>query len=83
MDGRELPVHGDSKHLCEQMCPEQVCDGLVVLEVSWADPDLGQQPVVLTISGQEDRVDLTWSLPQLEETEDERGRWEMDLYWKK
>lgn len=34
VNSRELPVHGNSKHLCHQMSPEQVCDVLVVLEVS-------------------------------------------------
>ena len=65
MNSRELPVHGDSKHLCDQVSPEQVCDVLVVLEVSGADPDLSQQPVVLSVSGQEDRVVFTWGLPEL------------------
>lgn len=34
MNSGELPVHGDTKHLCHEVCPEQVCYGLVVLEVS-------------------------------------------------
>lgn len=34
MNSRELPEHGDSKHLCHEVSPEQVCDRLVVLEVS-------------------------------------------------
>lgn len=69
----ELPVHGNRKHLCHQMCPEQVCDGLVILEIGRAHPDLGQHPVILTISGQEDGGVLTRCLPELKNTEDMRG----------
>lgn len=78
MNSGELPVHGDSKHLCDEVCPEQVCDGLVVLEVSWAHPDLSQQPVILTVSGQENWGVFTRSLAKLEKPDDEV---EMDLYW--
>lgn len=66
VNGRELPVHGNGKNLCHEMSPEQVRDVLVVMEVSRADPDLRQQPVILTISGQEDGVVFTWSLLELD-----------------
>lgn len=80
VNSRQLPVHGNSKHLRHQMCPEQVCDGLVVLEVSRADPDLCQQPVILTVSGQEDRVVFTWSLSKLEKTKGEQEKEEKWIY---
>lgn len=51
VDGGELSVHGDGKHLRDQMGPEQVRDGLVVLEVGRADPDLGQEPVIVGVGG--------------------------------
>ena len=60
-------MHGDGKDLGHQMRLEQVRDGLVVLEVGRADPDLSQQPVILVISGQEDRVIFARSLLELEE----------------
>lgn len=68
VNSRKLPEHGNTKHLCHQMCPEQVCDCLVVVEVTGADPDLSQQPVVLTISWQEDGVVFTWNLAKLKKT---------------
>lgn len=50
------------------MSPEQVCDVLVVLEVGRADPDLSDQPVILAVSGKEDRGVLSWNLAQLGQT---------------
>lgn len=66
MYSRELSVHGNAEHLCHQVRPEQVREGLVVLEVSRANPDLRQQPVVLGVSGQEDGAVFTGDLFKLE-----------------
>lgn len=79
MDSRELPVHGNSEHLCDQMCPEQVGDGLVVVEVSRADPDLSQQPVVLTVGRKEDRVVFARSLAELTKTQWMKERQEKEM----
>lgn len=65
MHGRELPVHGHSEHLRHQVRPQQVRDGLVVLEVGRANPDLSQQPVELAVCGQEDGVVLARGLFEL------------------
>lgn len=65
MHSGELPVHGHSKHLRHQVRPQQVRDGLVVLEVGRANPDLGQQPVVLAVGGQEDGAVLAGGLFEL------------------
>lgn len=66
MHGGELPVHGHSKHLRHQVRPQQVRDGLVVLKVGRTNPDLGQQPVVLAVGGQEDGAVLAGGLFELE-----------------
>lgn len=73
MNGGELSEHGDSKHLGHQVCSEEVCDGLVYLEVSRAHPHLRQQPVTLSIGGQEDRVVLSRNLIKLKTRSINRG----------
>lgn len=65
MHGGELPVHGHSKHLRHQVRPQEVRDGLVVLKVGRANPDLGQQPVVLAVGRQEDGAVLPGALFEL------------------
>lgn len=37
---RQLSEHGHSKHLRDQVSPQQVCDCLVDVEIRGADPDL-------------------------------------------
>lgn len=52
------------------MRPEQMCDCLVVMEVSRANPHFSQQPVIVTIGGQEYRVIITWTLTELKNAKD-------------
>lgn len=50
----QLPQHGQAEGLADEVGPQQVGDGLVVVELSIAHPCLGQQPVPLRVIGQED-----------------------------
>lgn len=65
MNGRQLSEQGYAKDLRYQMCPEKMCDCLVYVEVCRSYPDLGQQPVVLIITREEDGIILSWFLTQL------------------
>ena len=65
VDGGQLTEHGHSKHLGHQVGPQEVSEGLVHLEVSRTHPDLGNQPVVRTVAGQEDGGRLAGNLTQL------------------
>lgn len=65
MHSRQLAVHGDTKNLRHQMCAQKVSDGLVDVEVTGADPDFGQKPVILCIRREENRVLISWDLVEL------------------
>lgn len=50
----QLPQHSKAEGLSNEVGPQQVGDGLVAEEFSVAHPSLGQQPVPLRVTGQED-----------------------------
>lgn len=52
--GGQLAQGGNSKDLPEEVGPKKVGDDLVAVEISVAYPGLGQEPVPLIITGQED-----------------------------
>ena len=61
----KVAQQGHSKHLAEEVGTQQVGVQLVLIKVSAPHEDLGQQPVVLWVSGEEDGVVLSWLLLQL------------------
>ena len=65
VDGGKVSEHGHSEHLGHQVGPQEMGDGLMHVEVGRAHPDLCDQPVVLTVAGQEDGGILARHLTQL------------------
>jgi len=65
VDSRQLAEHGHPEHLADQVGPQEMCDRLMDVEVRRANPDLGHQPVVVIVAGQEDGVVLPGDLTQL------------------
>lgn len=51
---RQLPQHSQAEGLSDKVGPQQVGDGFMAIELSVAYPRLGQQPVPLGVTGQED-----------------------------
>lgn len=53
------------KDLSQQVCAQQVSVELVLGEIRTPDKDLGYQPVVLGVGGDEDGIVCCWDLLQL------------------
>lgn len=60
-----MAQRGDGKDLPKQVGPQQVGEELVAVEVGIAHPGLGQQPVPLIITRQEDGAVGSWCLAEL------------------
>lgn len=61
----KLPQHSQAEGLSNEVGPQQVGDGLVAVEFSIAHPCLGQQPVPLRVTGQEDGATGSRGLAEL------------------
>lgn len=66
--GGQVAQGGDGKDLPKQVGPQQVGEELVAVEVRIAHPGLGQQPVPLIITRQEDGAAGSWCLAELWDT---------------
>lgn len=66
--GGQVAQGGDGKDLPKQVSPQQVGEELMDVEVSVAHPGLGQQPVPLIVTGQEDGAAGSWCLAELLDT---------------
>ena len=65
----ELPQRGHAAQLGQHVSPQVVGAQLVTLEVCAVNPDLSQQPITAGVRRQEDRVQRTRALLQLQREE--------------